>query len=126
MSNWHILRGVILYIVTRPHGLELMLSTGVCLRIRASEAKKMNCSLEQLATLISLGADLPAIQFQALVSKDMLPIWDKDASHSSFFKPKDDDQGGGSPKPPSPDSPFLPGRSGYHQPPSSGSGGRSK
>ena len=92
ISNRHLLRGCILYVVTRPRGIELMVSTGMSLWIKAAEAEKIPCSLPQLATLICQGADLPMITFLAMTSKNMLPISDNTASGggtlSSLFAPK--------------------------------------
>ena len=75
LSNWHLLKGCIPYVVTHQHGIEVMLSTGVSLRIKAKEATKIPCSLPQLATLIYQGVDLPMIRFTSIPTRSMLPDW---------------------------------------------------
>lgn len=73
LGKWHIHRGVILYIVTLPDALELILSSGVAMILNAKQAMKIPCLLPQLAQLIADGADLPMIEFTVRACPRMLP-----------------------------------------------------
>ena len=75
IGDWHILRGTILYHATHSHGIELILSSHVSLRIRNEEAKKKGLLPKQLATLISQGVDLPWVEFYAVNIESMVPGW---------------------------------------------------
>ena len=73
LGKWHIHRGVILYIVTLPDALELILSSGIAMRISQQEALMVPCLLAQLAQLIADGADLPMISVSVRACPNMLP-----------------------------------------------------
>ena len=73
LGKWHIHRGVILYIVTLPDALELILSSGIAMRISQKEAFMVPCLLGQLAQLIADGADLPMISVSVRACPNMLP-----------------------------------------------------
>jgi hypothetical protein len=73
LGKWHIHRGVILYTVTHPDALELILSSGIAMIINAKQALKIPCLLPQLAQLICDGADLPMLEFTVRVCPRMLP-----------------------------------------------------
>lgn len=73
LGKWHIHRGVILYIVTLPDALELILSSGIAMIVNGKQAAKIPCLLPQLAQLISDGADLPMIEFTVRACPRMLP-----------------------------------------------------
>ena len=73
LGKWHIHRGVILYIVTLPDALELILSSGIAIRISQKEALMVPCLLGQLSQLIADGADLPMISVSVRACPNMLP-----------------------------------------------------
>jgi len=135
LGNWHIQRGCIMYLSVHRLGIEMITSTGLSLRVEASEATKIPCTLNQLASLICQGMDLPMLKFRVSTSRSMIPdCYDVPPKNlaAQFMPPPAGGGASGSasaaaqPKPKEEDSDRLRGHSGYNPPEDRGGGGRSK